>query len=363
MSSAKSSRSDPPASFDPPAPNALLLAGMAAAAVVGVVAFLAPKAAAWGWLVGFVFWSSFPIGAIALALIHQTTGGRWGSAAAPTLRVGVLCALLLPVYFAVLLPGLHAIYPWANGGAGTAQDVARFYLNIPSFSVRGFLAILVWAAIGLLFASRRLGLLGAAIALVFHGVAVSVVAVDWMLSIDPRFSDSAFGAEIAVQQILLALAAVAAFQPRRAVEIADGDIGGLLLAAALGAFYLGLMTFIVKWYGDQPVDAAWYLARAHGLWLGFLVAAILFGAVAPIVGCAWERVRGSPSALRFVGVSTIVGVGLHDVWLAGYGTPWLTALTALLAVIAMAGISAGLAPRYGRWRGRRAERVADERPS
>ena len=145
-----------------------------------------------------------------------------------------------------------------------------------------------------------------------------------------------------MQQILLALAAVAAFQPRRAVEIADGDIGGLLLAAALGAFYLGLMTFIVKWYGDQPVDAAWYLARAHGLWLGFLVAAILFGAVAPIVGCAWERVRGSPSALRFVGVSTIVGVGLHDVWLAGYGTPWLTASTALLAVIAMAGISAGL---------------------
>jgi len=24
-------------------------------------------------------------------------------------------------------------------------------------------------------------------------------------------------------------------------------------------------TFIVKWYGGQPVDAAWYLARAHGL--------------------------------------------------------------------------------------------------
>ena len=98
----------------------------------------------------------------------------------------------------------------------------------------------------------------------FDGLAVSVIAVGWMLSIDPQFSDSAFGAEIAVQQILVALAAIAVFQPRRAVAIADGDIGGLMLATALGAFYLGLMTFIVKWYGDQPVDAAWYLSRARG---------------------------------------------------------------------------------------------------
>ena len=334
--------------FDPPAPNALLLAGLAAAVALGVATLLAPRAAVWGWLIGFVVWSSFPIGAIALSLIHETTGGRWGLAAAPTLRAGALGALLLPIFFALLLPGLHALYPWANGGAGTAPDVARFYFNIPAFAGRGFVAVLAWAAIGLLVASRRLGLLGAAIALVFHGVAVSLIAVDWMLSIDPRFSDSAFGAEIAVQQILVALAAVAAFQPRRAIDVADGDIGALMLASALGAFYLGLITFIVKWYGDQPVDAAWYLARARGLWLGLLVGAVLFGALAPIVGCAWERVRESPSALRLVGLSTLVGVALHDLWLAGSAAPALTGPIALLAVVAMAGMSVGLAPRVGR---------------
>ena len=345
--------------FEPAAPNALLFAGLAAAVALGPVAFLAPSAAAWGWLVGFVFWSSFPIGAIALSLIHQTTGGRWGLAAAPTLRLGALAALTLPIFFALLLPGLHALYPWANGGAGTAPDVARFYLDVPAFAVRGFLAVLGWAAIGLLVAAGRLGLLGAAIALVFHGVAVSVTAVDWMLSVDPGYSDSAFGAEIAVQQILLALAAVAAFQPQRAVGLADGDIGGLMLAAALGAFYLGLMTFIVKWYGDQPVDAGWWLARGRGLWLGFLIGAILLGAVAPIVSCAWERVRASPSAMRAIGVSTLIGVGLHDLWLAGPGAPALSAVAALLAVAAMAGISLGLAPRYGR----RLSPAAQERPS
>ena len=169
-----------------------------------------------------------------------------------------------------------------------------------------------------------------------------------MLSIDPRYSDLAFGAEIAVQQIMLALAAIAVVQPRRAVAIADGDIGALLFATALGAFYLGLMTFIVKWYGDQPIDAAWYMARVDGLWVGFIIGAWLLGSVVPIVGCAWERVRGSAGTMRAVGLATILGIFLHDLWFAGSAAPDLAAPAALLAIIAMACVSAGLAPYLDR---------------
>ena len=138
--------------------------------------------------------------------------------------------------------------------------------------------LLGWTAIALLLAAGRLGLLGASLSLAFRGVAVSIVSVAWLLSIDPRFTDSGFGAEIAVQQILFALAAIAALSPARAIALPKGDIAALLLASALGAFYLGLMTFIVKWYGDQPDDAAWYLARAHGLAFALLFGALLFGA-------------------------------------------------------------------------------------
>ena len=336
-------------------PGAVLLAGLLAAGLLVIGAVFAPRAAAWGWLVGFLVWSSAPIGAIVLLLIHEATGGRWGLASAPVLRLGALCALPLPIFFAVLFTGLKTLYPWAASGAATAPDVAHFYLNVPVFAAVGFVAVIGWATIGALLAAGALGLLGASIALVFHGFAVSLVAVQWMLSIDPRYSDSAFGAEIAVQQIMLALAAIAVVQPRRSVEIADGDIGALLFATSLGAFYLGLMTFIVKWYGDQPVDAAWYLARAHGLQGVFLVGAVLIGAITPIVGCAWERVRASPSALRAMGVAAVVGIFLHDLWLAGPSAPALTAAAALLAFVAMGCVSIGLAPHFDR---RLAPRIA-----
>ncbi|MGC2785248.1 MAG: hypothetical protein WA397_15745 [Roseiarcus sp.] len=325
-----------------PASRGCLVVGLAAAVLLAGGAILWPSAVAMGWLVGFAFWSSLPIGAIVLALIHETTGGRWGLAAAPTLRLFCLCALLLPLFFIVLAFSVTLIYPWAREGSSIAPDVARLMLNTRLYAVYGLVALLGWAAIALLLAAGRLGLLGASLSLVFHGVAVGVVSVAWLLSVGPRFSDSAFGAEIAVQQILFALAAVAALSPARAIALAKGDISALLLASALGAFYLGLMTFIVKWYGDQPDDAAWYLARAHGLAFALLLGALVFGAAVPILACAWERIRTSARAMRLVGLCTMLGIFLHDLWLVN---PTLFAVLAALASLAvMAGLSLGIAP-------------------
>ena len=110
------------------------------------------------------------------------------------------------------------------------------------------------------------------------------------------------------------------------------------------------MTFIVKWYGDQPVDAAGHLARSHGLWLAFLVGGFLLGAVAPIVGCAWERVRQFLSRRHFAlgGRSAIAGIGDFPT-ISGSPNPQpRTSLSsrALLAVVAMAGVSLQLRAPY-----------------
>jgi hypothetical protein len=333
-----------------PAPRVALLAALFASVLLGGAALLQPAAVTAGWLASFAFWSSAPIGAVALALIHETTGGRWGPAAAPTLRLLCLITLLLPLFFVVLALCCGALYPWARDSGAAAPDVARLLLNWPLFALYGLAALLGWAAIAVLLAAGRLGLLGASISLVFHGVAVSVVPTLWFLSIDPRFTDSAFGAEIAVHQILLALAAIAVLAPARAIALAKGDIGALLLASALGAFYLGLMTFIVKWYGDQPDDAAWYLARARGAPLALLIGALAFGAAAPIIGCAWERVRATAQAMRLVGLCTMLGVFLHGLWLVN-ATPF-AALAALASLIVMGGGSLGAAPYLDRLFGR-----------
>jgi hypothetical protein len=329
-----------------PAPRVSLHAALIAALLLGGGALLQPAAVAAGWLASFAFWSSAPIGAVALALIHETTGGRWGPAGSPTLRPLCLFTLLLPLFFIVLALSCGAIYPWARGAGSAAPDVAHLILNSRLFAVFGLAALLGWSAIAGLLVAERIRLLGASLALVFHGVAVSIAPVLWLLSIDPRFTDSAFGAEIAVHQILFALAAIAVLAPARAIALAKGDIGALVLASALGAFYLGLMTFIVKWYGDQPDDAAWYLARARGAQLALLIGALAFGAAAPIIGCAWERVRTSARAMRLIGLCTILGLFLHGLWLLNASL--FAALAALASLIVMGGLSLGAAPYLDR---------------
>jgi hypothetical protein len=321
-----------------------LWAGLIAALLTLTLAIVEPEATAHGWLVAFFFWSSAPIGALALALIQMLTSGRWAEAIAPTFRLCLTAMPILLLFFVVTLIGLRVLYPWAHSPSAIAPDVSALYLNAPGFAMRGLVALIVWSIIALCLLKGLLSPVGAALGLVFYGLAVSLISVDWTLSLDPHFTDSAFGAVTATQHLGAALALATMIQPNRAIERADGDLGALLLAVSLGAFYLGLMTYIVKWYGDQPDDAAWYLVRAKGVALGLLVGAVTLGAVVPIVALAWERVRVSAMALRLVGGSTLIGIALHDFWLIAPQGPWLAALAGFLALAAMTGLSVGLAP-------------------
>ena len=67
--------------------------------------------------------------------------------------------------------------------------VAQWYLNLPGFVLRGAVALAGWSVFGLLLvgSGARRPAVGAP-ALVFHGVAVTVLGLDWMLSLEPPIS-------------------------------------------------------------------------------------------------------------------------------------------------------------------------------
>ena len=95
----------------------------------------------------------------------------------------------LPVFFAFLLPPVCAFSTLGPTGSSYRAGRGRLLdLNVPIFSAAcGFIALIGWAAVGLMLASGRVGLLGVSTPLVFHGFAVSLTAVAWWLSIDPSF--------------------------------------------------------------------------------------------------------------------------------------------------------------------------------
>ncbi|KIU27932.1 hypothetical protein SR39_27695 [Methylobacterium radiotolerans] len=297
-----------------------------------------------GWLVAWLVWSAVPVGSLVLMLIHGVTGGRWGEALAPALRPAAALVPLAGLAFLGVALGLPALYPWAAEAGRVKPDVARLYLDPALFDLRAALALAGWSALALLYLAGRCGPLVAALGLSFYGLTISLVAVDWILSVDPHFTSSAFAAGIALHQILAALAWAAVASPPGLDEARAADLAGLILASLLGVLYLGLMSYIVAWYGDLPAKAAWYLKRGTGAWVAVLAAAVALGGILPFAALLFARLRRSAAALRVVGLLVLVGIALHLAWyvLPAYGAE--AGLAALFAVPGLALLASASRP-------------------
>lgn len=304
-----------------------------------------------GWLVGLSFWLLVALGALELLAVNALTGGRWGGALWPALAPA---AASLPAFLLLVVPlllGLRAIYPWAaDPGAAVHPDVARLYLNSGGFGVRSLLAVAGWSTTAVLLVTLRDGgfkTLVAALGLAFHFVATTIVALDWLLSLDPHFKSTAFGMAALVMQLLAALAWAAMLRPE--MEGADGgeagDLAALLLAATLGALYLGFSQYLVAWYGDLPPKAVWFLRREGLGWLLLQAASLLLAGLLPFAALLSAPVRRSPAALARLGPCVLAGILAHLIWIVAPAFGAVAVLTGLLGVLAVGGLWIGAA--YG----------------
>ncbi|EJW12529.1 hypothetical protein A33M_1945 [Rhodovulum sp. PH10] len=277
-----------------------------------------PDVLARGFLLAFALWCGFPLGSLALVMIHTLTAGRWGDRLAPLLRAGALLVPLAALAFVPIALTLPALYPWAAVPGSIPHDVQAHYLNVPFFLVRAAVALVGWSVLGVLFGLGRGNRLIAALGLVFHGLAVSAIAVDWFLSVAPDYVSTAFGMLTAARQILIALAVAAVIAPRR-LGRGTSDLAGLVMMGVLGVVYLELMSFIVAWYGDLPYKAAWYLDRSGGWGIAIGVAAAL--AVAALAMLTSASVRETTAGLRTAGALVLGALAIHTVWLIAPSWP------------------------------------------
>ncbi len=326
--------------------------GAGAGLVLGVWALLAPAGApVAGWLIGLAFWGLIALGAMTLLAIQALTGGRWGGALWPALAPA---AASLPVFLPLVVPlllGLPAIYPWVTDpGVTVHPDVARLYLNPAGFSVRALAAVAGWSTIALLLVLLRGGgfrTLVAALGLVFHFVATTALALDWLLSLDPHFKSTAFGMAALVTQLLAALAWAAMLrpEPEGAAKGRAGDLAALLMATALGGLYLGFSQYLVAWYGDLPAKAEWFLLRQGWGWLTLQAASLLLAGLLPFAALLLARIRRSPAALARLGSCVLAGILAHLMWIVAPAFGAAALLTGLLGVLAVGGLWVGVA--YG----------------
>ncbi|MCA9156733.1 MAG: hypothetical protein KDA72_00320 [Planctomycetales bacterium] len=354
-----------------------------AIAVLGSLAawWFAPQPFFMAWLAACMLPWSISVGSLTLMLIVCLTGGRWGTAAWPWLAINARLMPLVAILFIPWMFGISIIYPWANSDILTQfenTENRQWLFQVPFTIGRTVFYFAVWTGLawfatggasikqlvadlpqsyekagekrkiatppeaGKSTAVAGLGLIAILLTVTWSGI-------DWVMSFDPFFTSTLFGALIGVGAMLAAMsaavAAVCFWKPLQAASVDDraiADLSNLLLTFLMLWAYFSFAHFLIMWSGDLPEEAAFYVARKSGLW-GWIAPILSMGGFLVPFMCLFSRnFKSDPTKVGTLAVSLLLVRVVELWWMVlpaargsnATGLPWAT-LPATLAVAAI----------------------------
>jgi hypothetical protein len=343
-----------------------LLVGGAAGVAVAVGGVLDPAQFFRSYLLSYLFWLAFPLGALAIVQLHHMTGGSWGFAIRRLLEGSMRTLPWMALLFVPIVLGAHQLYEWTHADVVAADPIlARksAYLNLPFWVVRAAVYFAIWISIAVvqnrlsnrqdklgdpLLVRRMRAIAGPAMGL--YALTMTFAAFDWAMSLEPHWYSTIYGVIFIVGQALttLAFAVVAsAWLGKRqpfARWIAPGhfhDLGKLMFAFVLLWAYVNYSQYLITWSGNLPEETPWYLHRATGGWQALAAFLIVFHFSAPFLVLLSRGIKRSPGKLAAVALGLIAMRYADLFWLIvpafrhdGLGVHWLD----LATPVAMGGL-------------------------
>jgi hypothetical protein len=305
---------------------AALMAAIAGGIVSIVGAAIDPHAFFPAWLAAFSYWLSLPLGALALLLIRNLTGGEWHVVACAPLTAA---AALMPLFILAFLPiliGLHDLYPWTR--LQPDQLPNHWYLNLDFFGIRAAVYFLVWNFFAY-WQLRRVtdtprSQLLSAFGVILLAVSVTWAAIDWIMSIEPDWFSSIFGMMIGSGEFVLALAfallVIVAY--RSANSVAEdpfrrhlANLATILLAVDIFWAYTSFSQWLIIWEENLTSEIPWYLERLRPLWRAVVLAVIFLNLAVPLFALVWTPAKRNPALVRNVCIALLIGGALQNWWL------------------------------------------------
>lgn len=290
---------------------------LVAAAVAGTVGFLQPAAFWPVWLLASVFVVGIGLGSLAVIRLHRLTGGRWGMAVLRELTAAAGTLPLMSVLLIGLIPGAAHLYPWLGEASANAVLNAHQanYFAPAAWVARGVVYVLIWTALAVMSqrafhrltrSSQRSDWLSQqrrnAIGLILFWLTTSFAAFDWLMSLEPQWVSTIYGALIAMEFVVGAWAVIIVLRCRLSGPLPSAvrqDLGNMLLAFLLVWAYFGFSQFLIIWSGDQPHEIPWYARRIHGIWGAAGTLLLVFHFVIPFaLLLSREQKRSSRSLIR-----------------------------------------------------------------
>jgi hypothetical protein len=271
--------------------------GSAAVGVAGVlltaVGIAIDPAKGWSsWLLAFTYWAGLSMASLIMVATFRAAAAKWTTVLRRQMEQHASAIVVCAVAFIPLCFGLRHLYIWAN-----AEHVAvlpehtrallehkRPWLNTPGFIVRGFVYLAIfcggWYLLDrvsraqdgrppdLALRSRARGI--AAGSLPFLAYAMTFSGVDWLMSLEPTWYSTIFGAywfagafvsAFALLLVVTVLPVDSSLPSSKATVEHTANLGSLMFAFSCFWAYIGFSQYMIIWHGNVPEETTWLFAR------------------------------------------------------------------------------------------------------
>ncbi len=325
---------------------------LAAAIVLGAASFLYlingqhPEKAWHAYHINFLLWSAVAQGGLLFSMVMHLCKARWSG---PLAGLSEAFAGFFPVSFAlflVLFLGREHLFPWLHHDLHGKE----VWLNMPFLFTRDFVGLLALYGLGLAYLVNSLKLkrrgrtptgtdavdaaaiqarmsLFAVLYCFAYALVLSLIGFDLVMSMDPHWISTLFGAYAFVKAFYIGLGALLILAS--IVYLIQGETSPLKPAHFhdLGKLFFGFCLvwadffyaqFVVIWYGNLPEETHYVIQRTMTApWNGLAWFVFILCFIAPFFILLNRRVKTQPVFMMILASAIIIGIWLEHLLLLG----------------------------------------------
>ncbi len=289
------------------------------------------------YLYAYLFWTGMALGCLAILLLHHTVGGKWGMVIRRMCEAGARTLPYMLILLVPILVSLPTLYVWARPEAAHDPNIQTkvAYLNPPFMIGRAVFYFLVWG-----FYAYRLSRLStdqdssgdprlmdrmnalSAPGLVVFTFVTTFAFFDWIMSLEPHWFSTIYGAMFLIGQVLeafafmIALVIVLSSRPPLKEYVTKQhlhDLGNMMFAFMVLWAYTSFSQFLIIWAGNLPDEIPWYLARLKGGWGWVALTIVIFHFATPFVLLLMRGVKRHADRLLKVCIM-MIAIRIVDVY-------------------------------------------------
>ncbi len=292
---------------------------------------------AWSaYLTNYVYWTGLAFGTFLLSPVLVLTNATWGR---PVKRLSESVAFFLPFSFILLLPlffGRANAFWWVLH----PEEQKAPWLNTSFFFAREGIGLLAMTVTAFLLAHhsvrsdmeymegvssppdrQRAQYTLSTVYVILYAFIMTLVAFDMMMSLNPEWFSTLFGAYYFVISFYAGLAFLAVLSTFAVKKMGMGkaiekkqfhDIGKLLFAFCVVGLDFFYVQFLVIWYGNLPDETRYVIWRVvYDPWaaLAWTVLIVLF--VVPFVVLLLRKIKMEPVLMTGISIWILIGIWLE----------------------------------------------------